>query len=55
MDKEILSEINTLKEKLNTLVGIKNVSLSDEEVLTISVKLDKLINNYIKISSNTQN
>lgn len=42
MGKDVDSEINELRDKLNTLMSVDYKSIYDD-VLTISVKLDKLI------------
>jgi hypothetical protein len=46
MNSNIENEINDLKSALNILVK-KEISLTDEKVVKLSVKLDKLLNIFI--------
>jgi hypothetical protein len=46
---EINYEILRVRSTLNDLVSRDNVNLTDEEVVKLSMKLDKLINSYLNI------
>lgn len=46
MNSNIENEINDLRSALNILVK-KEISLTDEKVVKLSVKLDKLLNIFI--------
>lgn len=44
---DIKSELERNRSELNILIKNKEVIISDKELLELSVKIDKLINEYI--------
>ena len=44
---DINKQIEDTREKLNILIATKTIITGDKELLTLSVRLDKLINKYI--------
>lgn len=45
-EKQLEIEIEKLKEELNKLVSKSNVKLCEGDILSISIKLDKLIERF---------
>lgn len=43
----VTNEIEDLRDKLNSLISVKEIITNDSELLNISVELDKKINIYI--------
>ncbi|EHQ87794.1 aspartyl-phosphate phosphatase Spo0E family protein [Desulfosporosinus youngiae] len=52
MEKKLLKRIEVLRRRLNKFAS--NRSLVDSEVVEVSQQLDKLLNQYQKISSHQQ-
>lgn len=49
---DINKQIEETRDKLNMLIATKERITGDNELLEISVKLDKLINKFIHIKNN---
>ena len=48
----IKKQIEDTRDKLNMLIETKEIITDDKELLAISVRLDKLINEYINAENN---
>ena len=49
---DINKQIEDTRNKLNMLIATKEIITEDKELLAISIKLDKLIIQYIHIENN---
>lgn len=47
---EVSAEIQRVRDVLNDLVLRENISLTDKEVINLSLQLDELINLYLKLA-----
>ena len=49
---DIKKQIEDTRDELNMLIASRETIAGDKELLRISVKLDKLINQYIHVNEN---
>ncbi len=49
---DINKQIEDTRDELNMLIATKEITTEDKELLAISVRLDKLINQYIYTKNN---
>lgn len=54
MEKKLLKRIEGLRKKLNKFGLSRNLNLVDEEVVEVSQKLDRLLNDYQKTMAHQQ-